>query len=299
LSTGEGLIHAVRDPAGDDPGVSDKRLLVVEPEFARPLRVARRDGNILPDVLRQAWDKGNLSKMTSTNPAKATGAHISIIGHITQYELLDQVKKVDAHNGYLNRVLWAYVKRSKLLPDGGGDVHTSALVERLRACLAKAQGVERMTRDAHAAEMWNAIYPRLTADKPGLFGVVTGRAEAQVLRLSMLYALLDGSSVIGVEHLKAALALWRYCEQSCRYIFGDSFGDPVVDRVWEAIQMHPDGITKTGIFKHLNNNCTGRKIANALATLTEYNMVRSEPRPGSSGKPATFWLPVVHRDGLG
>src|SRR5437773_1923195 len=42
LSSGEGLIFQVRDPSGDDPGCSDKRLLVVEPEFAGPLRTMQR-----------------------------------------------------------------------------------------------------------------------------------------------------------------------------------------------------------------------------------------------------------------
>ena len=39
LSSGEGLIHAVRDEKGDDPGVFDKRLLLQEPEFGGLLRV--------------------------------------------------------------------------------------------------------------------------------------------------------------------------------------------------------------------------------------------------------------------
>jgi hypothetical protein len=36
----------------------------------------------------------------------------------------------------------------------------------------------------------------------------TGRAEAQVLRLSMIYALLDNTATIAEVHLRAALALW-------------------------------------------------------------------------------------------
>ena len=40
LASGEGLIWAVRDPHGPDPGAADKRLLVIEPEFASVLREA-------------------------------------------------------------------------------------------------------------------------------------------------------------------------------------------------------------------------------------------------------------------
>ena len=41
LSSGEGLIWAVRDPQGPDPGAADKRLLVIEPEFATGAEVHR------------------------------------------------------------------------------------------------------------------------------------------------------------------------------------------------------------------------------------------------------------------
>jgi hypothetical protein len=102
LSSGEGLIHAVRDPVqGKEPikrngrvegyadvvtdhGADDKRLLVVEEEFASPLRLASRDGNILSAVLRQAWDAGRLRTLTKNSPLRATDAHVSILGHITR-----------------------------------------------------------------------------------------------------------------------------------------------------------------------------------------------------------------------
>ena len=56
LSSGEGVIHAVRDPLyrnrqGDevllDEGESDKRLMVLESELAGPLKIMGREGNIL------------------------------------------------------------------------------------------------------------------------------------------------------------------------------------------------------------------------------------------------------------
>ena len=62
--------------------------------------------------------------------------------------------------------------------------------------------------------MWRAIYSKLSAKPPGLLGAATARAEAQVVRLSLIYALLDRAAAIGTEHLTAALALWRYCADS-------------------------------------------------------------------------------------
>lgn len=74
LSSGEGLIHAVRDPVekitakGErilaDEGVSDKRLLVLESEFSHALKQFSRHGNVLSNVLRDAW--GGLNKHLKT-----------------------------------------------------------------------------------------------------------------------------------------------------------------------------------------------------------------------------------------
>lgn len=88
LSSGEGLIDEVREGRGkDDPGVTDKRLLVVEPESASVLKVASRERNTFSAILRQAWEDGSLRTMVVTNPARATGTPISILGHITREEL--------------------------------------------------------------------------------------------------------------------------------------------------------------------------------------------------------------------
>ena len=63
------------------------------------LRVMQREGNLLSRVLRDAWDKGNLATMTKNAPARATGACISIIGHITAAELRECLDRTEMANG--------------------------------------------------------------------------------------------------------------------------------------------------------------------------------------------------------
>lgn len=139
LSSGEGLIHAVRDPVvsrdktGEkvvlDDGVEDKRLLVMEPELAGVLKVMSREGNTLSPVIRQAWDEGTLQTLTKNSPTRATDAHVSIVGHVTKAELLRHLTETEAANGFANRFLWLLVKRSKELPFGGAlhEEDTSSL----------------------------------------------------------------------------------------------------------------------------------------------------------------------------
>lgn len=139
LSSGKGPIWCVRDPIMKrepiresnprrvvgyeevevDPGESDKRAMIFEPELASPLKVVGREGNTLSPTIRQAWDTGMLRSLTKNSPARATGAHISIIGHVTRDELRRQIAATELANGFVNRFLWLCVRRSKCLPEGG------------------------------------------------------------------------------------------------------------------------------------------------------------------------------------
>src|SRR5262249_44990302 len=111
LSSGEGLINEVRDERQEwdnkekrfevvDPGVTDKRLMVVEPEFAGLLAVADRHGNTISPLIRRAWDGDKLQTITKNSPLCATGVHISIIGHITEDELRARITRTDMANGF-------------------------------------------------------------------------------------------------------------------------------------------------------------------------------------------------------
>src|SRR5205823_2415002 len=132
LSSGEGLIWAVRDPGGKDAhgepdaGVNEKRRIVLDGEFASTLKMLGRQGNTLSPVIRNAWDSGDLRILTKNSPAQASGAHISIIGHITREELRRELTATEQANGFANRFLWCCAKRSKHLPDGG-DLHDADL----------------------------------------------------------------------------------------------------------------------------------------------------------------------------
>ena len=206
LSSGEGLVWAVRDPIEKqepvrdgkqitgyqtvkvDAGVSDKRLLIVESELASALRVMGREGSTLSPLIRQAWDTGDLRVLTKNSPAKATGAHISIIGHITRDELLRFLSSTETANGFANRFLWVCARRSKLLPEGGRihDVDLSSIIQRLTNAVSAGQSAGELSRDETARKIWRRVYPVLSDGKTGMFGSATSRAEAQVLRLALV-----------------------------------------------------------------------------------------------------------------
>ena len=293
LSTGEGLIYEIRDAKeggkDPDPGESDKRLLVIEPELARVLSVSERVGNTLSPTIRQAWDcPAILSPMTKTNRCAATDPHISIIGHITKDELRRMLTDTATSNGFANRFLWVCARRSKCLPDGGENVDLTDLIERVSASVNFAKTVAELALDPGARAIWHKVYPTLSEGKPGLLGSVTSRAESQVMRIACLYALLDRRSLISAQHLAAALAVWSYCESSARYIFGDTLGDPVADELLRALRGHQVGMTRTEIRDHFGRNKSSAEIGRALAVLSEYGLAKSFQQE-TDGRTAEVW----------
>lgn len=311
LSSGEGLIWAVRDPIEQtkpvkekgritghpaeviDRGIEDKRLFVLEPEYSRVLRVLDRDGSTLSPVIRQAWDTGDLKVLTRNSPAKATGAHISIVGHITKGELERYLDNTEAGNGFGNRFLWLCVRRSKCLPEGGGHIDFGPLVGRLKQAVGFARTIGEIKRDSEAREVWHAVYPTLSDGKPGLFGALTSRAEAYVMRIACIYALLDLSPVTKRVHLEASLALWDYVEESVRYIFGKATGDPIADRVVEALRHKPEGLTRREVYKDLFGcNVKAERIDKAVGFLLSHGAVEVGQRHTEGAKKPTEFLRV-------
>ncbi len=307
LSSGEGLIWAVRDPIEKieplkegkqvtgyqsiviDQGVEDKRLLVMEEEFASVLKVANREGSTLSPVLRQAWDGQDLRTMTKNSPAVATAPHVSIMGHITQDELLRYLDSTEAANGFGNRFLWLCVRRSKTLPEGSvlPEEELRTLANRTHAALAFAHRCGAVQRDEEARALWAEVYPDLSEGRPGLCGVVTARAEAQVLRLSLLFALLDESRAIRSQHLTAALAFWDYADASARFIFGDATGDPIADRVLRELRT-TGAMTQTDIVNLFHRHANAARIGAALDTLVQAHLIDGIEQL-TGGRAARVW----------
>ncbi len=223
---------------------------------------------------------------------RATDAHISVISHIGKDELLRYLTDTEAGNGFANRFLWACVRRANILPEGGSIPSYGNLIQRLREALETAQRLGELKRDAAAKAAWAKVYPELSEGKPGLFGAVTARAEAQVLRLSLLYAIEDGSTTIQMPHLTAALAVWEYCEASARYTFGDATGDVVADRIYETLCASPEGLTRTAISNLFTRKVPASRLDQALGLLLRLGKLR--PQTGETpGRPMEVWYAMV------
>ncbi len=296
LSSGEGLIWAVRDPHDQDPGAPDRRLLVIEPEFVSVLKNVSREISTLSPTLRCAWDGRPLQILTRTAPARATDAHISVIGHITATELQHHINPLELANGLLNRFLLLGCRRVRLLPEGGDPdpLGATGLQRRLAKTLATARRAGRLRLSASARHAWREAYQRLAQPQAGIASAISARAEAHTIRLALIYALLDNNQQIQPEHLTAALALWDYSTRSATWALERTAGDPLAQQIHAALQHAlPDGLTRTQLRDLLNRNPTTPQLDQALAALAHDGKITSQ-RVLTAGRPAQLWSATHH-----
>jgi hypothetical protein len=295
LSSGEGLISAVRDaryepdektgaPTLVDKGVVDKRLLVFEPEFASPLRRMARDGNTLSETVRQSWDSGKLGTMTRTAPLRATDAHISIIAHITRADLSLYLNDISAVNGFANRFVFLATRRTKLLANPGRPTMETigAMAARIAGVIEFGQTVGAMQRSPEAEVLWEQIYQQASEPRTGRqHNAVVSRSAPQMVRLSMIYALLDKSPVINISHLRSAKALWDYAEATSRFVFGNRLGDKLAEQILGLLKANPAGLTTREIIAKVYDK---KHVHDSLRLLLDNDQVVESKTPKGHGQ---------------
>ncbi|MBS6828685.1 MAG: hypothetical protein KH208_02265 [Desulfovibrio sp.] len=298
LSTGEGLAYHVRDESDEErerrqrqnPNEpirekGDKRLMIQDEEFASGLTCTKREGNTLSMGLRCFWDDGDYAPLTKNNPVTVKGAHINIITHITMQELAVCLGDVQAFNGFGNRFLWICARRSKLvaMPPRMPETELAPIQRELWRLVAQAQKRGAITMTASALEMWEGIYPEISREHTGLAGSIINRAEAQAQRLALVYALLDGQEHIDVPHLKAALAMWGYAQDSALYIFGDRSVDPLEEKLLEILKQGP--LSATDLSAAFSRNIPKERLQPLLQQLEAQQRIHIHKDKSGKGRP--------------
>lgn len=229
LGSGEGLIGYLREKEKE----GEHRALVMESEFGRLLTVMAREGSTLSPVVRDAWDGVTMGRVLAREQAIVRYHHVGVVAHITPVELRQKLTGTDAANGFGNRFLWFCVRRTRLVPFPESpmrSVDPDSLAAVSRA-IELSQGPGEVRWSQTGRDAWEDLYGELAAagGRSGLLGAMTARAEAQIVRLALLYALLDCSPVIEPVHLNAGRRLWDYAERSVTHVMGDSTGDRGAD----------------------------------------------------------------------
>lgn len=297
FGSGEAVVDEVADPdENGEGGSADKRLLVKEPELTRVLKVANRQGSTLSELVREAWDGGRLQVRSRARRAVATGAHVALVGHVVADGLRRHLNDEDTVNGLANRWLFCAVGRAQVLPHGAEVPAT--LIEGagrdLGGLIHAARRRGRMDWTEGARGAWERFYRRCAKEDPGgMVGAITARAEPQVARLALLFALLDPHAEgIDVDHLAAAEAVWGHNVDTVRWVWGDRDGDPDAAKLLTAIRAHgPGGMTGTEQRDLFGKHKAGRDLERVRERLERRGVIATGAVP-TDGRPAVVSVAV-------
>ena len=202
LSTREGLAALIHDGyrqgRQDVPAIEDKRLWVVESEFANVLHQGRRDGNTLSAALRDCWDGVDLKPATKSNRLYASDPHVCLSGAISPGELTGLMSARELTNGFANRFLMIWAERTRMLPFPKQT--PQSVVEQL-ARKYRSNGAERHEERDHLrmdlSPQAQCRYAQLYRGELNVdlgddgVGALLERKAPMLLRLAMLLALTD------------------------------------------------------------------------------------------------------------
>ncbi len=234
LSSHEGLVSLFHDGYKNGklevPAIQDKRLWVVESEFANVLHQGRREGNTLSAALRDCWDGVSLKPATKSNRLYASHPHLCLSGAISPSELLSLMRARELTNGFANRFLMIWAERERIVPfpQATPQDAVDALAARILSVLEFVQAERVNERDhlpvtltAQAQSIYSQLYRgELIDDSAGehVTSLLERRAP-MLLRLAMIFALCDLQTQIDVKHIQAAIGWIRHGVESVKFVF--------------------------------------------------------------------------------
>ena len=252
LSSREGLAFLIHDGYREGKteveAIEDKRLLVVESEFANILHQGKRDGNTLSPALRDCWDGVSIRPATKGNRLWASNPHVGMLGSVTPSELRDLMAQRELTNGFANRFGIYWAEREKIIPFPRAtpkptvDAFAERVLEVLRFC-----GADRWAdRDCIQIELsqeakarYEVLYlGELNDGSAGeRINALLERRAPMLLRLAMCFALCDLAATIEAKHINAALAWVRYFTESVKFIFASAVEEEQVQATNAAAEQ--------------------------------------------------------------
>lgn len=294
LSSREGLVALMHDGyqrgKQEVPAIDDKRLWVVESEFANVLHQGRREGNTLSAALRDCWDGVSLKPATKSNRMYASHPHVCLSGAISPSELTGMLTARELTNGFANRFLMIWAERSQILPFPKPTPQTivDALAGRVIEVLRFTGSAQPARRDhlrmelsAQAQWRYAQLYRTDLNEDQGseIVNAMLERRAPMLLRLAMLFALTDLQTRIDVHHINAAMAWMQFATASARYVFVSAADEAKLARALELSARVLTFLRERGqaTRSQINSECFRGKVSKPMIDASLETLLASTP----------------------
>jgi len=251
LSSREGLVSLFHDGFRNGKlevsAIEDKRLWVVESEFANVLHQGRREGNTLSAALRDCWDGVSLKPATKSNRLYASHPHLCLSGAISPSELKELMRAREMTNGFANRFLMVWAERERIVPFPKTTsqetidelaIRIVAILEFVKAeCVTERDNLS-VSLTPQAQGLYSELYRgELMDDGAGeRITPLLERRAPMLLRIAMTLALCDLQAIIQEKHIQAAMGWIRHSVESTKFVFVNASDAAQADRTASAAQ---------------------------------------------------------------
>lgn len=132
---------------------------------------------------------------------------------------------------------------------------------------------------------WYVRYAEVSEGLPERVAMATARAVPNLLRASLIYAILDGTDhLVEVDHVIAAMALVENSAACARQLL--DVGKAGLDgKILAALREHGP-MSRNDIRDHFSRHVTAADLSEALDALVESGEVTRTKDPNTGGRPA-------------
>lgn len=290
LGSGEGLVTHLRrevEQAAKTGAVAEYRVLVDESEMARLLAAMGREGSTLSAILRAAFDGTALGRTVVAGGGMVTWHHVGVLGQVTPEELRERLSVSDRTNGFANRFLWVAVRRQRLVPFASSPRQhvPTEMTDFVGEAIADAAKIGQLTMSDEASDEWERAYADIGLGQARRFGTLaalTSRETTLILRLATIYALLDRTTIVSADHVRAARAVVDYSHASVRWVWRASTGDPEADSLLETLRTEGP-VTWTDLRR--DQGLRGAEADRVVSVLVDAGLVQVVTESSGRGRP--------------
>jgi putative DNA primase/helicase len=294
LSTSEGIAYELRDDAvtlkGDvQSGIDDKRLCVIETEYANLITKCNLNGSTLSITIRKLFDGDPIEPMTKTDRTSCKKPHVHIVGHITPEEFIARLDSVSIANGLANR-LPIFSGIQQVYQPIPHNIDKQELQSHAKALNIVTSWCHQEKRTIVMSECYKQLWTEKYTDlkqigaKGSIEQSLMTRAPHYAAMYAMIFAALDMSTTVTAKHLESSLAWIDYWHESVRYIFSteaDAFKAEqknyqaldVLNTIKDQItKNNGQPITRTPLQQALGKKYNSKQLTELLKLLQELPM---------------------------
>jgi len=310
VASAPGLIGLVRDAstvtkgkkAIEVSGITDKRCFVLFEEMDNLFTAIGRQGSTLEKLWNMAYDGRSLEN-NARDREKATNPHISCVCQITDDSFRDAVGTVSRgrgrSNGFFNRFITVRAIKERSLPRGGKMPDVGDLIQEIQSALVALGSVDSdspkiIQWHPSTHKEWDAFDAAMDGEHAFLSGLggLAARLKPNVMRIAMLFAVIDRDEFIRPDHLRAAKAFCLHCIDDSRGFFDrsrpSSAKPSLDDRLLTIAATGP--CTLTDFHKRLGRKgYETKELRDSLARLVKGGELLTEDSESDHGRTVTRW----------